>query len=129
MNAAPRPVAQLDIPVGGLIRKYWLILLVPLLLVAAFFVFQYSAVRKNFINEVRNHARYAAICTASAIDPADIERIRGPSDEKSEPFRRIQRTLARFHDSAGDIRYLYVMRRSAAAGANSTMSSRESGRV
>jgi signal transduction histidine kinase len=117
MNGAVLPAAQSNIHAVGLLRKYWLILLVPLLLVAAFFVFQYSAVRKNFVNEVRNHARYAATCTASAIDPADIERIRAPADADGEPYRRIQRVLTRFHDSAGDIRYVYVMRRSAAPDA------------
>jgi signal transduction histidine kinase len=117
MNGAALPAAQPSIHAGGLLRKYWLILLAPLLLVAAFFVFQYSAVRKNFIDEVRNHARYAAICTASAIDPADIGRIHAPEDAEGEPYRRIQGILARFHDSAGDIRYLYVMRRSRAPDA------------
>jgi signal transduction histidine kinase len=120
MNDAAPPAAQANIPAGGLLRKYWMILLVPLLLVAAFFAFQYSAVRKNFIDEVRNHARYAAICTASALDAADIERIHAPGDVQGEPYRRVQRVLARFHDSAGDIRYVYVMRRSRAPDAKPT---------
>ena len=99
------------------LRRYWPAVLIPSLFLLFFFMFLYSAIRRDFIEEIRDHARFAAICTASAINPADVESVRSAEDASSETYTRLQRILVTFRKSSEDIRYTYIMRRSPAADA------------
>jgi signal transduction histidine kinase len=100
-----------------LIRKYWIALVVPFFLVLCFFLFLYSGIRKTFIEEIRDSARFTAVCTASEVDPADVGRIKGPEDVSCEAYIKLQKILLKFRKSAENVRYVYIMRRSSSSDA------------
>lgn len=68
--------------------------------------------RRVVLNEIRNHARGVAIAIASAIDPAQVEQVRGPEDVNGEAFKRLSALLARIRDPNPDVQFVYIMRRS-----------------
>ena len=85
--------------------------------VAVLFYLLSRDIRRGFVNEARNHAQYAAVCVAAAIPAADLAAIRGPGDADTDIYRRLQGILSHYQRAASDIRFIYLMRRSARPGA------------
>ncbi len=99
-------------------RKYWIAVAAPFILVMCFFIFIYSGMRIAYIEQARKFARFTAVCAAARINPGDLDSIQKPKDATGETYARLQKTLTAFRDSSEEgVRYVWIMRRSAAPGA------------
>lgn len=104
----------------AILKRYGIFLIVLMFCVATLFYLLYITVRKNFIKEIRNHAKYVAIFATTGVNPEDIMEIRGPEDIHKDIYKRLQSHLCNIREVVSDIRYTYIMRRSSANGAKSS---------
>jgi len=86
-------------------------------LVSALFVVLYLIAVRAVVNEIRYHATGVAIATAAGLDPRWVQGIHTPEDMGKESFASIQDFIDRIESLNPDVRYIYLMRRSARAGA------------
>ena len=88
---------------------------VTLLVVILFQVSRYTAV-----SEIRRHAMGVAIAVAAGISADDVRHILHPDDQQTPVYARVQRHLDRAVQANPDIRYIYLMRKSAVPFSPST---------
>ncbi len=100
-----------------ILKKYGIFLIVLMFFVVTLFYLLYITVRKNFIKEIRNHAKYVAIFATTGVNPKDVMEIQGPEDIQKEAYKRLQSHLSNIQAVVADIGYIYIMRRSSANGA------------
>jgi hypothetical protein len=79
------------------------------------FAFLYSTSRRVVIDEIRHHAMGVAIAVSASMDVELLDQIRAPEDMSKPAFNSVQRMLDRISEMNPDIRYAYVMRRTADA--------------
>lgn len=102
------------------VRRYWVAMAVPSLLVCGFFLFLYSGFKQAIIEEVRNYARFAATAASFELRSDDVATIRGPEDVAGETYQRLQQILEKYRAASQDISYACILRRSSAPHAKSS---------
>jgi len=103
-----------------ILKKYGIFLILLMFCIVTLFYLLYITVRKNFIKEIRNHAKYVAIFATTGVNPKDVMEIRVPEDMRKEEYKLLQSHLSNIREVVADIRYIYIMRRSSANGAKSS---------
>ncbi len=84
---------------------------------AVLFTGLYLTARHSLMTEIRHHVMGVAIATAAALNPDDLEKVKGPGDELLPIYRVLQKRLDEIVQFNPDVRYVYVMRRRLTPGA------------
>jgi len=86
-------------------------------LISTLFAVLYFIAYRTIINEIRNHAMGVALAVPAAVEGETLLEIREEEDMERDEFSQVQGLLDRIERLNPDIRYIYLMRRSADPGA------------
>lgn len=70
----------------------------------------YQLVASALIKELKPALRRLAVMTADAMDPAELDAIRGPNDVGGPAWRKVKARLSKIHAANPEATYFYVLR-------------------